>query len=884
MRPWPTLAAAALASQLVASDPLTGQTPRDSVRSAVAPAAQPAARPELTGPGTRGMVVRAAGPHYTAGSLRRWLFGSGWRELWTTPLQVPVLDLAGFAGGLVPERQGGGNQSITLHMTDAAGDGWLFRSIDKFPGPAVSPDVEDTPVGDMIQDHVNMLNPGAHFVLPPILDALDILHPSPMPVLMPDDEALGEFRDVFAGMLGVIERRPDERDDDEPGFAGSRKIKNSENFLDDIEASAEHRLDEREFLRARLVDFLVGDPDRGTDQWRWARFGEDGDYSWRPIPRDRDWAFVRADGLLARIAASVYPKLIRFETDYPSMSTLTFSSHVLDRRLLTRLTRQDFADEAAAVVSTLTDAVIAQAVAALPPEYAATHAAMLAALLRARRDELPAVADAYYTSIAGEVDVRATDEANHAHIERRPDGSVRVLITAPSRPVHYDRVFVPTETHEVRVFMHGGADTVRVVGTRDGPIRLRVIGGGGDDVLIDEAGHVRFYDDRGENVVVRSVGTRFDGRSWREREADEGLRLDTGWTPDWGSATGIAPAVGYEEVTGVMLGVRGSVTRYGFRRAPHRWRLDVRGLAAPAIGALGADLTLSFQPADPLQQYVLRAEASGLHAFHFHGFGNQTTPAAADAVLFRQRTVRVEPRVEWLLPALAGTFSVGPVFSWTRTRMPAAALPAGTDGAPIGTADPATSYVTLAGGRAGLVVQRTDQPHLPRRGFRATLEAAGYPLAGDDTGQLGRVAGPFGRVAGTAAAYVPLLPGGRPHLAARVGVERVFGEFPAFEAAFVGGRHSLRGYERGRFAGDAGVHGALELRVPVDSVRLLVRTEVGLFGFTDAGRVWYDGASPGGWHTGWGGGIWLSSFGRAISVAVARGSGTRVHAWYGVPF
>ena len=48
------------------------------------------------------------GSQYEAGWLQRWLFGSHYRDLWTTPLEAPVLDLDGFAGGLTATRRGGG--------------------------------------------------------------------------------------------------------------------------------------------------------------------------------------------------------------------------------------------------------------------------------------------------------------------------------------------------------------------------------------------------------------------------------------------------------------------------------------------------------------------------------------------------------------------------------------------------------------------------------------------------------------------------------------------------------------------------------------------------------------------------------------------------------
>jgi hypothetical protein len=53
------------------------------------------------------------------------------------------------------------------------------------------------------------------------------------------------------------------------------------------------------------------------------------------------------------------------------------------------------------------------------------------------------------------------------------------------------------------------------------------------------------------------------------------------------------------------------------------------------------------------------------------------------------------------------------------------------------------------------------------------------------------------------------------------------------------------------------VYGSAELRVPVAQFPLVLPLDVGLLGFTDAGRVYVDGESPGGWHTARGGGFWV---------------------------
>jgi hypothetical protein len=41
-----------------------------------------------------------------------------------------------------------------------------------------------------------------------------------------------------------------------------------------------------------------------------------------------------------------------------------------------------------------------------------------------------------------------------------------------------------------------------------------------------------------------------------------------------------------------------------------------------------------------------------------------------------------------------------------------------------------------------------------------------------------------------------------------------------------------------------------------------------VFGNADAGRVYVDGRSPGGWHTGVGGGVWVALLDRANTATV----------------
>jgi hypothetical protein len=110
----------------------------------------------------------------------------------------------------------------------------------------------------------------------------------------------------------------------------------------------------------------------------------------------------------------------------------------------------------------------------------------------------------------------------------------------------------------------------------------------------------------------------------------------------------------------------------------------------------------------------------------------------------------------------------------------------------------------------------------------------------------------------------------RPVLALRAGGEKLYGEFPYFDAAFIGGSRSLRTEHRQRFAGDASLFGTTELRVPLASFPFILPWNVGALGFIDVARVYVDGDSPGGWHQGTGAGVWIAVVRPEIGITVVR--------------
>jgi len=447
-------------------------------------------RDRVAGPFPRAAIVESdgysakviPGGEYAAGRLRQFFVGEHYRDLWTTPIRVPVLNLSTFAGGLTPLRQGGGRQTMSLRLLARDGRQFMFRTVAKDMRNILSETLRKTPVAGIFQDQASSMNPAGALVVDELAHALGVFHAHPILVLAPDDEQLGEFRQAFAGRLGLLEEYPLAGDAGAPETAGADKIVSTRKLFRSLEKNSEDRASSRWYLTARLLDMLVGDWDRHGDQWRWARCREQGRDVYYPLPRDRDQAFARLDGVFPRIAEVASGRMENFSENLDDIPSLMHTGGVVDRRILTDLDKPMWEDVAAEVVTRLTDDVIDNAVRRLPPPYYDLSGAWLAAALKSRRNRLQEAAQIYYRVLSRSVDIRLSDEPEHVVVQRLDDRRVAVTVYRRDEstgglkggPV-YERTFRVDETEEVRIRLHGGGDTVVKSGDARPGLAVRIV-------------------------------------------------------------------------------------------------------------------------------------------------------------------------------------------------------------------------------------------------------------------------------------------------------------------------------------------------------------------------------------------------------------------------
>ena len=808
-------------------------------------------------------VTTIAAKGFAAGSFYRKLFGDNYRDLWTLPIRVPVLHIGQFDGGITPVKLGGGNQTQSLRFVAADSTEYVFRPIYK-AGIRLPEDFKGTVVWRFFRDAGSASHPAGNVAANPLMESEKILNPHSRLVFMPDDEKLGEFRKEFAGVLGSFEQFPSVPKEGR-AYAGADKIIDAKDLLDAINKDPSTQVDTRKLLKARLLDLLIGDNDRHADQWKWARFSKDGVFE--PIARDRDKVFVSYEGLVFDLARKVVPALSKFDSTYSDPSALFENATQFDERMLGGLDKTVWESTARELQREVTNDLIDRTIAGMPREYAA-RSADIAAKLRARRDHLPEAAMKYYSELFALAEVHATDTADVATFTRRPDGSVDLSIRLGNNPPWFNRHYDPADTHEIRLYMHDGDDSAVINGSAASSIPLRVIGGNGKNRLVDQStvggrnNVARLYDQGhvkgvkyGRDTVLERVSYADALNHYYNRRpmvhAYGGLVLPP--QKEYGSSFG--PVLGLKTGHGLGIVPRIGIARYsyGFRKVPYASMIEADVGYSTGTGGWKLDLNgdKRFESSD--LHLPAMAMMSQIEVTQFRGFGNAVTDNDDPFFDVSQTQWKFRPGVGFTF-APGSDVSVGPVIRHTTTDS--------TSDNFISTDRPyGFGTFSQAGVQLALKFDSRPRPDTLKPRVAVDFAASAYPGIWD-----ARTA--YESLEGTATGFVTIPVLTKPVIALRGGGKKLYGSFPYFDAAFIGGGSSFRTEHRQRYAGDASLFGSAELRVPVIRFPTLVPTDVGILGFTDAARVYVDGESPGGWHTAAGGGFWVGAVNAATNVNV----------------
>ncbi len=815
-------------------------------------------------------ITVVPGERYEAGWFHNFWFGAHWRDVWTTPVKVEILDLNNFDGGIVPIKRGGGQQTKSLRFRSKNGQIWKFRSVSKDPSKILPPDLQETIAEEIVQDQISTANPMAPFVVSTFLDAVGLIEAKPKLVFLADDEKLGEFRQEFGGLLGFIEIHPSEGENGEPGFNGAIDIKGSYKLLNYLEEKRNQKINQNAFLKARLIDILLGDWDRHMDQWRWAKYSEDEREGWHPIPRDRDQVFSKYDGIFPFIAAYLVPALNNFGYDYPQMEDLTWNGRHLDRRVLTELDKQTWDSVTAFIKDRITDEVIDSAVKKLPPECYDLCVEELETKLKSRRGKLHEASDDFYYRLNKFADVFCSIKNDYVVVNRIDDKNTEVKVYKRDKDTGekkgdplFHKIFDNEITIDLRIHMNDGDDKAYVYGECDyGPV-IRVIGGKGDDEFINESvvngyflfitpfpavkRRTYFYDSNENTIVSKIPGTVFDDFEVPEPDSDgekyEPLQLDRGhnWI--------FIPTIGFNSDQGLIFGGGLQLHKYNFREVPQEYKQELFVSYATRFGKGTVAYRGDFYSLARDGKLNLIIGGTEQYITRYFGYGNETT---FDIDREKNDFYRVDQRLITLFPTMYYNFNdkitgnVGLSFVQTKSSLVSDTLLTG-----FRYDDYGTGTLNPSGIHLGLEFEGRDNTEFPGNGYFISLAGSLFP-------DVFNIPEPFYHFNFDLRGFVTHPSMSWLTLALRTGGERAWGKYPFYAGATIGGIESIRGYNQDRFSGDAALFGQAELRMFLTHLNLILRSKFGLNAFVETGRVWAAGEDSKKWHPSYGAGLWLN--------------------------
>ncbi len=786
--------------------------------------------------------------------LHRVFFGENYRKEWFADTKLPVIRLSSFRGGLRPIKQGGGNQTRSLRLEDRDGNEWVIRSVEKYPEAILPPALKKTIIKDIVTDAMSAQHPYAALIVPPIAHAVGVPHAEPVIGIIAPDSVLGPWSNTFSGTICLLEQR-------EPGG----KSDNYFAMLDRLNADNDNSFDSTTFLKARILDVLVGDWDRHRDQWRFRpeKFGKGLRYT--GIPRDRDQVFYTNQGVFPYLESRPYvqPFFEGFNPKIRKVGTFLFTSTILNIRFLNQFSYAEWMKVTNEFVAAVTDSVLETAIQRLPfSSYILRHSDLLS-ILKSRRADLPRAMSDYYYFLNKNVYIQTTDKNELVVIRDTGKDAMQVDIFKLSkgdqiRQSLFSKTFFPANTKEIRFFIGNGDDSI-FINNRNTPIKLRFSGRDGNKRFRLDASNKKVQ------VFEKEGNTRFTGDDSRFRKHLSNDSANTAIVPGnlFNVFTPLIDA-GYNPDDGVLLGFIGRFTRgvdytttvfstnryTSFQQFSFLHSFSTRAFSVK----YNAEWTHAVGRADLLIHASVYAPNN---TQNFFGTGNQTnflkTGNYKEYYRSRFSLYKLYPSLRW--GNKKGDYiRVGPSLEYyTLDSADNAGRYIETNGA-VQTYDSNTLSKSKLHG--GVVLEynhkRKDNQLLPGSGYEINIRLQGY--AG-----LNAYAKSYAQLFINGVFYKSINRNEILVMADRIGGGATVGNAAFYQSMFIGGQGNLLGYRQYRFAGQFMAYNNLEARIRLAQfANYILPGQLGLIALYDVGRVWQKQDESNQWHNGVGGGIYFA--------------------------
>ena len=817
------------------------------------------------------------------------LMGNNYRSEWQEPLKdVPFLNIGTEKGGLTPIKRGGGMQTRSLRLENEKGSQYVLRSIEKYPENALPKELRNTVAADLFRDFISSSHPYAALVIPPLADLVGVYHTNPKVIFLPDDPHLGIYRKDFANDLYLYEERPMKKHKGLDCFGNPDDIISTNKMLQKRYDDHNMFVDQQHVLKSRLFDMLIGDWDRHEDQWRWAQFGKkEKRQFFRPIPRDRDQAFFYNDGLIIKYGARP-PGVSKFQGfDYKirDINGFNYNGRHFDRTFLIEPDWKDWQAAVRFLQENMTDESIEAAIRQLPEEIYQYRGDEVIGKLKSRRDDLMTYAREYYLFLSKALVIPGTNKREWFAVNRLSDEETKITIRSmpdegsETDTLIFERLFLNKETKEIHLYGLGGDDLFTIDGKVNNSPVIRIVGGFGNDEINNRSvvkglAKKTFVYDAKEGITINNTGKLSDRRS-NHAEINTFNRESFKYNS--------TRFLGYIDISpddGVFLSADIKTINYFLRKNPYRWTQQYQVRWSPKINSFKIRYRGDFIDVFGSWDINLFVDAKyPSYTNYYYGLGNES-PLDESLRLtryyhFSYGNFDLQPMLRHSTKGYKRIFEVGPVLNMYRLNADNPENRKFQEDFPDADLGKWAYYPGL---RLGYHIDTRNDKRMTFYGlhWRNSIEF----ITKIKDSHIG-----YTRIATDFALFQTVGGSQKTILGLRVGGTATIGNYEFYQSADLGGKSNLRGHRRLRFSGDHRAFVNIDIRHRLFRFStFLFPGSFGLYGFFDAGRVWYkdddglDPTVPSGlselWHAGFGGGLWIAPLRKYVFTADISNSTT----------
>lgn len=794
--------------------------------------------------------------------MYRFLLGDHYRKEYGIDVEVPVANLQNLEGGLKPIRAGGGHQSNSLRLINSSGQEFTMRGLKKsavrflntvaFKNSTIANQFDKTYAEDFLLDFYTTSQPYAPFAVGNLAEKLNINHNNPTLYYVPKQPILGRYNSDYGDELYMIE----ERFSDDPVTLKKYEaddIVSTDDVLQNLRKSPKYEVDEKAWIRARIFDMLIGDWDRHDDQWKWLEKKSDGKVIYEPIPRDRDQAFSKYDGILFLLIMSD-PTLRHMQTFKEKIQNVKWfnrEAYPLDLIFTKNSTLQDWLQEADFIAENLSDQDIEDAFNTLPKEVNNASIDQIKSILKIRKTQLKEYAETYFKVLQKKVILAGTEKVDEFKI-KKIEGQVEISQYFNEKDGKQKLVFKKNynerNTDEIWIYGLNEDDIFEVQGSGKSKINIRLIGGQNHDVYKVENGkRVKIYDFKSLNNTYQ-----LDRKTQQNITDNYEINTYNYKKPKYNSFTQYAN-FGYHPDFGVKVGATFDYTVNNFKLDPfsqkHKFKINYY------TGTQGFDINYNGIFKQAIGGFDFNIDALYTTPFFTQNFFGLSNKSVYDKEKNEESYNRVRIEQLHFSPSISktGWLNFTNLLALKFENNKVDRTPNRYVSEPLNINSEAFSTKKFASMRYRLSYENYNHKSVPTLGMNMILESEWKT-------NLEKTRENYFKLFGQLDIIHRITNNEKLVFANGTKVKWINNNnFEFYQASSVGGSNDLRAYRAERFSGKSSLSNSSDFRFNLGQLKNpILPVNYGIFAGYDIGRVWNDAEYSKKWHQSVGGGLWLN--------------------------